>query len=82
MEQLGLLAIEPGSEVKVRGAGAGQTGVWRVLGQVPNSGPDDPAWDVTNVRNGRRRIFRSSQLVVQRPPRAGARQRARARAQR
>jgi len=72
MEQLGLLAIEPGSEVKVRGAGAGQTGVWKVLGQVPNSGPDDPAWDVTNVRSGRRRIFRTSQLVVQRPPRRAA----------
>ncbi len=72
MEQLGLLAVEPGSEVKVRGAGAGQTGVWKVLGQVPNSGADDPAWDVTNLRSGKRRIFRTSQLVVQRPPRRAA----------
>lgn len=82
MEQLGLLTIEPGSEVKVRHAGAGQTGVWKVLGQVPNSGPDDPAWDVTNLRNGRRRIFRTSQLVVQRPARAGGRQPPRTRAKR
>jgi hypothetical protein len=35
-----------------------------VLGEVANSGPDDPAYDVTNLRSGRRRIFRSSRLVV------------------
>jgi hypothetical protein len=58
------LAIQTGSEVKVRRPGSGEMGTWRVLGEVANSGPDDPAYDVTNLRSGRRRIFRSSRLVV------------------
>lgn len=58
------LAIQTGSEVKVRKPGSGEMGTWRVLGEVANSGPDDPAYDVTNLRSGRRRIFRSSRLVV------------------
>jgi hypothetical protein len=57
-------AIPKGSEVKVRKPGSGEMGTWRVLGEVANSGPDDPAYDVTNLRSGRRRIFRSSRLVV------------------
>jgi hypothetical protein len=57
-------AIEKGSEVKVRKPGQGEMGTWRVLGEVANSGPDDPAFDVTNLRSGRRRIFRASRLVV------------------
>jgi hypothetical protein len=39
---------------------------------VANSGPDDPAYDLTNVVSGRRRIFRASRLTVvraARPPR-------------
>jgi hypothetical protein len=66
-------AIEPGSEVKVRKPGSGEMGTWRVTGAVANSGPDDPAYDVTNLRSGRRRIFRASRLVVVRGARPGRR---------
>jgi hypothetical protein len=69
MADVGVQAIGKGSEVKVRKPGNGETGVWRVLGEVANSGPDDPAYDVTNLRSGRRRIFRASRLVVVRPTR-------------
>jgi hypothetical protein len=67
------LAIQTGSEVKVRKPGSGEMGTWRVLGEVANSGPDDPAYDVTNLRSGRRRIFRSSRLVVVRGAAPGRR---------
>ena len=67
------LAIQTGSEVKVRKPGSGEMGTWRVLGEVANSGPDDPAYDVTNLRSGRRRIFRSSRLVVVRGTTTGRR---------
>jgi hypothetical protein len=66
-------AIQKGSEVKVRKPGSGEMGTWRVLGEVANSGPDDPAYDVTNLRSGRRRIFRSSRLVVVRGANPGRR---------
>ena len=66
-------AIQKGSEVKVRKPGSGEMGTWRVLGEVANSGPDDPAYDVTNLRSGRRRIFRSSRRVVVRGAAPGRR---------
>jgi hypothetical protein len=60
----GMQDIQKGSEVKVRKAGQGERGTWRVLGEVANSGPDDPAYDLTNLTSGRRRIFRASRLTV------------------
>ena len=70
-------AIEQGVEVKVRSPGTGERGVWRVIGPVASSPPDDRAWDVVNVRNGRHRIFRGSRLVVVRPKGAAGRRRGR-----
>ena len=58
-----------GTEVKVRAPGTGEMGIWKIVGEVANSGPDDPAYDVLNTRSGRRRIFRRSRLVVVRQPR-------------
>jgi hypothetical protein len=69
----GMQDIETGSEVKVRKPGQGERGVWRVTGEVANSGPDDPAYDLTNVVSGRRRIFRASRLTVVRAARPGRR---------
>jgi hypothetical protein len=51
-----------GDKVKVRSPRAGERGVWVVEGQVRNSGPDDPAYDVHHQLSGRRRIFRRSRL--------------------
>jgi hypothetical protein len=68
----GMHDIEKGSEVKVRKPGQGERGIWKVTGEVANSGPDDPAYDLTNLVSGRRRIFRASRLTVVRaaaPPR-------------
>ena len=68
----GTQGIEKGSQVKIRKAGQGERGVWKVLGEVANSGPEDPAYDLTNLVSGRRRIFRASRLTVVRaasPPR-------------
>jgi hypothetical protein len=56
--------IQKGSQVKVRRPRAGESGVWTVVGPVSTPEPGDPAWDVTNVVSGRRRIFRSSRLVL------------------
>ena len=56
--------IQKGSEVKVRRPRAGESGVWKVVGPVARSEPDDPAWDVTSTISGRRRIFRSSRLIL------------------
>ena len=64
------LAIEKGAEVRVRGPRSGESGTWKVVGEVSSSSQDDPAYDVTNVTSGRRRIFRSSRLVVLRPARS------------
>jgi hypothetical protein len=66
--------IGKGSEVKVRRPRAGESGIWKVVGPVASSEPtDDPAWDVTNAITGRRRIFRSSRLILLRQARkAGA----------
>jgi hypothetical protein len=64
------LAIEKGAEVRVRGPRSGESGTWKVVGQVSSSSLDDPAYDVTNLISGRRRIFRSSRLVVLRPARS------------
>ena len=69
----GMQDIETGSEVKVRKPGQGERGVWRVTGEVANSGPDDPAYDLTNLVSGRRRIFRASRLTVVRAARPGRR---------
>src|ERR687897_679892 len=73
----GMQDIETGSEVKVRKPGQGERGVWRVTGEVANSGPDHPAYDLTNLVSGRRRIFRGLRLPVVRAARprrpAGAR---------
>jgi hypothetical protein len=66
----GMQDIQKGSEVKVRKPGQGERGVWRVMGEVANSGPDDPAYDLTNVVSGRRRIFRASRLTVVRASRS------------
>ncbi len=60
-------AIEKGAEVRVRGPRSGESGTWRVVGPVAGADADDPAFDVTNLISGRRRIFRSSRLVVLRP---------------
>jgi hypothetical protein len=65
--------IPKGTEVKVRKPGQGERGVWRVLGEVANSGPDDPAYDLTNLVSGRRRIFRASRLTVVRAAAPGRR---------
>jgi hypothetical protein len=66
--------IPRGSEVKIRVPGNGERGTWKVIGQVANSGLDDPAYDVVHTGNGRSRIFRGSRLIVLRPggDRAGA----------
>jgi hypothetical protein len=69
----GMQDIEPGSEVKVRKPGQGERGVWRVTGEVANSGPEDPAYDLTNLVSGRRRIFRASRLTVVRAAAPGRR---------
>jgi hypothetical protein len=69
----GMQDIQTGSEVKVRKPGQGERGVWRVVGEVANSGPDDPAYDLTNLVSGRRRIFRASRLTVVRAARPGRR---------
>lgn len=61
--------IEKGAEVRVRGPRSGEFGTWKVVGPVAGSSPDDPAFDVTNLISGRRRIFRTSRLVVLRPAR-------------
>jgi hypothetical protein len=62
--------IGKGSEVKVRRPRAGESGVWKVTGPVASPEPEaDPAWDVTNVVTGRRRIFRSSRLILLRQAR-------------
>jgi hypothetical protein len=66
-------AIETGSQVKVRKPGTGEMGTWRVTGEVANSGSEDPAYDVTNLRSGKRRIFRASRLVVVRAAGPGRR---------
>ncbi len=66
--------IAKGSEVKVRRPRAGESGTWKVVGPVASPEPsEDPAWDVTNLVTGRRRIFRSSRLILLRQARkAGA----------
>lgn len=61
--------IQKGSQVKVKRPRAGESGVWTVTGSVSTPEPTDPAWDVTNTVSGRRRIFRSSRLILVRPPR-------------
>jgi hypothetical protein len=61
--------IQKGSQVKVKRPRAGESGVWTVTGPVATPEPTDPAWDVTNAVSGRRRIFRSSRLILVRPPR-------------
>ena len=61
--------IQKGSRVKVRRPRAGESGVWTVVGPVSTPEPGDPAWDVTNTISGRRRIFRSSRLILLRQPR-------------
>ena len=45
----------------------------RVTGEVANSGPDDPAYYLTNVVSGRRRIFLASRLTAVRAPRSARR---------
>ena len=69
----GMEGIETGTEGKVRKPGHGERGVWRVTVEVANSGPDDPAYDLTNLVSGRRRIFRASRLTVVRAARPGRR---------
>ena len=61
--------IQKGSQVKVRRPRVGESGVWTVTGPVSTPEAGDPAWDVTNAISGRRRIFRSSRLILVRPPR-------------
>jgi hypothetical protein len=61
--------IQKGSQVKVRRPRAGESGVWTVVGPVSTPEPGDPAWDVTNTISGRRRIFRSSRLILLRQAR-------------
>jgi hypothetical protein len=39
------------------------------MGPVSTPEPEDPAWDVTNTISGRRRIFRSSRLILLRQAR-------------
>ena len=61
--------IQKGSQVKVRRPRAGESGVWTVVGPVSTPESEDPAWDVTNTLSGRRRIFRSSRLILLRQAR-------------
>jgi len=69
MSQTQAEPIEKGSEVKVRRPGSGESGTWKVMGRVASSGSDDPAYDVTNLISGRRRVFRASRLVLLRAAR-------------
>ncbi|HYT24882.1 MAG TPA: hypothetical protein VEP73_00150 [Actinomycetota bacterium] len=64
MSQTQAPPIEKGAQVKVRRPGSGESGVWKVIGPVASSGPDDPAYDVTNLISGRQRVFRASRLIV------------------
>jgi hypothetical protein len=56
--------IKNGTKVAIRGATAATDGVWRVLGQVANSGPRDPVYDIVHLGDGRRRVYRGSRLIV------------------
>lgn len=64
--------IRTDTEVKVRSPRAGESGTWRVTGQVAKTSPDDPAYDVIHTVSGRRRIFRSSRLTIVREPQGSA----------
>jgi hypothetical protein len=57
-----LAGLSRGDTVKVRSPGPGERGHWIVEGEVRNSGPADPAYDVHHQINGRPRIFRRSRL--------------------
>jgi hypothetical protein len=59
-----LHTIDDGAEVAVKGGGAGERGQWKVVGRIPHSGWRDPAYDLVNVRDGRRRVFRASRLTL------------------
>jgi hypothetical protein len=69
--RLTLQEVTKGTRVRVRTPGALETGIWVIQGRVANSGVDDPAYDVTHTRSGRRRVFRRSRLILLRPPRRG-----------
>ena len=58
--------LEKGTKVRIKRPKAGERGLWTIVGRVPNSGTDDPAYDVTNDKTGRRRIFRRSRMEVKR----------------
>ncbi len=56
-----------GDLVQVTNPGRYERGRWRVLGVVASTtASDDPAYDVVNVRTGRRRVFHGSRLTLKR----------------
>jgi hypothetical protein len=58
--------LENQTKVKIKQPGPGERGIWIITGLVPNSGLDNPAYDVQNEKSGRRRIFRRDRLTVMR----------------
>ena len=56
--------IAEGSEVAIYKPRKGDGGVWTVLGQVPDSDPRDPAYDLVRVADGFRKTSRRSRLMV------------------
>ena len=56
--------LDKDTKVKVKSPGMGESGIWLIKGLVPNSGLDNPAYDVVHEKNGRRRIFRRSRMTV------------------
>lgn len=58
--------LEKNTKVRIKTPGPGERGLWIIMGRVPNSGTEDPAYDVVNEKSGRRRIFRRSRMEVKR----------------
>jgi hypothetical protein len=56
--------ITEGSEVAIFKPRKGDSGVWTVLGQVPDSDPRDPAYALVRERDGLRKTSRRSRLIV------------------
>jgi hypothetical protein len=61
--------LEDGTEVLIEGDRP-ERGRWKVVGRIAHSGSRDPAYDIVNVRDGRRRVLRASRLTVVRRGRA------------
>jgi hypothetical protein len=53
-----------GTEVIVKGGSRLDKGRWKVISRVSYSGRRDPAYDLVNVSDGRRRVLRASRLAL------------------